>query len=746
MKHIFSVLLLLAIPSIYAQNTLTGSVSDKNTNEPLIFANIYLPQLEKGATTDGQGNYAFNNIPKGTYSIIVSIIGYETLSQNISFPYANSLDFKLIPSAIEMEEIIISTPFHKLQSENVMMVERETIANLKAKGAVTLADGITSIPGVESVTTGVSIGKPVIRGLSSNRVLVYTQGVRLENQQFGDEHGLGLSDSGIESVEVIKGPASLLYGSDALGGVLYLNPEKFARANTNGADASYNYFSSTRGYNTNAGYKASGEHFKFLFRGSLAEHADYNTAEYRVTNSRFREQDLKAGLGYQLSNFKTELRYNVNNSKLGIPEELGVQNTNNTPLLPFQEVTNHVLSSKSTVFLNNSSFEINFGLLYNDRKEFEEHHDDHGDDDHDDEEYDDDPEAHEDEALEAALHMKLKTFNYDVKYNLPTLGKFETIVGVQGMTQSNANYGEEQLIPDAITNDFGFLATSHIHFENSDIQIGARYDHRNIDVISGLNKTFSSFNGAVGIKTNLAKNITSRLNLASGYRAPNLAELTSDGTHEGTNRYEIGNENLKNEQNFQADLALEFKNEHVEIFVNAFYNKVNNYIFISPSGALIDDTPVFNYLQSNANLYGGELGLHFHPHPLDWLHIESSFETVTGKQENDSYLPLIPSNSLSNTLRVEFNTKAIQKLYAFVRLNTNFKQSNVSDFETPTNGYNLLGAGFGGTVNLFKNNLDIRISGSNLTDKTYINHLSRLKSDGIFNMGRNINVGLTYTL
>lgn len=745
MKHILSVLLLLAIPSIYAQNTLKGVVTDTNTNDPLIFANIYLPQLEKGATTDDQGNYTLNNIPNGTYSIIISIIGYETLSQNISFPNSDSLDFKLIPSAIEMEEIIISTPFHKLQSENVMKVERETVANLNAKGFLNLSEGITSIAGVESVTTGVSIGKPVIRGLSSNRVLVYTQGVRLENQQFGDEHGLGLSDSGIESVEVIKGPASLLYGSDALGGVLYLNPEKFARANNEVADASYNYFSSTRGFNTNAGYKSSGEHFKFLFRGSLAEHADYNTADYRVTNSRFREQDLKAGLGYQISNFKTELRYNVNNSKLGIPEEVGEQNTNKTPLLPFQEVTNHVLSSKSTVFLNNSSLDFNFGLLYNDRKEFEDHHE-HGDDDHEDEDEDHDHEAHDDDDLEAALHMKLKTFNYDVKYNLPTFGRFETIVGVQGMTQSNTNYGEEQLIPDAITSDFGFLATSHIHFENSDIQIGARYDHRSIDVISGLNKSFSSFNGAVGLKTNLAQKITTRLNLASGYRAPNLAELTSEGTHEGTNRYEIGNENLKNEQNFQADLALEFKNEHVEVFVNAFYNKVNNYIFISPNGALIDNTPVYNYLQSNANLYGGEIGMHFHPHPLDWLHIESSFETVTGKQENDSYLPLIPSNSLSNTLRVEFNTKPVQKLYAFVRLNTNFKQSNVSDFETPTNGYNLLGAGFGGTVNLFKNNLDIRVSGSNLTDKTYINHLSRLKSDGIFNMGRNINVGLTYTL
>ena len=739
MKYILNILLLLAISSLHSQNNLNGHVVDKNTNDPIVFANIYLPQLEKGTTTDDEGFFSLSDIPKGNYSVVVSIIGYETDSKTISFPPTKDLQIALTPSAIEIEQIIISTPFHKLQSENVMKVERETLADLKARGALTLADGITTIAGVETITTGVSIGKPVIRGLSSNRVLVYTQGVRLENQQFGDEHGLGLSDAGLESVEVIKGPASLLYGSDALGGVLYLNPERFAAENSDQADASYNYFGNTRGFNTDAGYKASGEHFKFLFRGSLAEHADYKTADYRVTNSRFREQDFKAGLGFQKSSFKTELRYNVNHSKLGIPlSEIREQTTHKSPMLPFQAVTNHVLSSKSSLFFDKSSLELNLGLLYNDRKEFEDHHhDEDSGENHDD---------HSDDALEAALQMKLKTFNYDLKYNLPTLGKFETIVGVQGMTQMNTNYGEEQLIPNAGTTDYGFLATSHIHFENSDIQIGARYDHRTINVLSGFTKDFSSFNGALGYKTRFAKRIIFRLNLASGYRAPNLAELTSDGTHEGTNRYEIGNENLKTEQNFQADLALEYKNEHIEIFANAFYNKVNNYIFISPNGDHIQNIPVYNYLQEDARLYGGEIGLHIHPHPLDWLHLESSFETVTGKQNDDSYLPLIPANTLDNTLRVEFDTKSVKNLYGFAKVSTYFAQNNISEFESTSVGYSLLGAGLGGTVKLFNNELDIKISGSNLTNKKYIYHLSRLKPDGIFNIGRNLKIGFTYTL
>src|SRR5690606_8265991 len=303
-------------------------------------------------------------------------------------------------------------PFHKLQSENVMKVEHARVADLKANGALTLSEGISNIAGVESISTGQGIGKPVIRGLSSNRVLVYTQGVRLENQQFGGEHGLGLNDAGVESVEVIKGSASLLYGSDALGGVLYVNPEKFASQNTSSGDASFNYYTNTQGISTNAGYKSSGENFKFLIRGSLGEYADYDTEDYRVTNSRFMQKDLKAGMGYQTTAFKTELRYNLNASKLGIPEEIGLQSTNKTPLLPYQEINNHVFSSKSTFFLDNSSFDINLGYIYNDRKEFEDHHH-HDEDEHEDHDEDEDEHDHEhegEEDLHPALHMKLRTF------------------------------------------------------------------------------------------------------------------------------------------------------------------------------------------------------------------------------------------------------------------------------------------------------------------------------------------------
>ncbi|VAW17289.1 TonB-dependent receptor [hydrothermal vent metagenome] len=722
----------------YSQNSLSGTVSNNGNGEPLEQVSIFFPKLGKGATTNVHGIFIINGLAKGRYKIVVSHLGYKTHSETIEIKSAeNNLNITLVPSVIEMEEVIVSTPFHKLQRENVMKVEQAKVIEFKTKGAFTLSDGITTMPGVESVSTGIGIGKPVIRGLSSNRVLVYVQGIRLENQQFGGEHGLGTGDSGIESVEVIKGPASLLYGSDAMGGVLYLNPEKFALPNETDTDVNLNYFSNTEGIHADAGFKKSAERFKFIVRGGISSHADYQTGDKtRVTNSRFTEYDLKTALGYQATVFKTELRYNYNQSELGIPKTIAEQTKKRTPVAPYQEIGNHILSSKSNMFFENSSLETTFGYIFNTRKEFEEG-----------------------EEL-AALEMDLATFNYNVLYHLPKWYKLETIVGVQGMHQTNTNAGEEILIPDAVTNDIGVLATSHLHLnDKSDLQFGIRYDHRKITgkesgtptdegYIARLDRKFNSFNAALGYKMNLSESITARINTATGFRAPNLAELTSNGVHEGTNRFEIGNADLNNEKNFQVDVALEYRNEHFELYINGFHNSINDYIFIVPNGNVIGIDDVFIYRQQDAKLYGGEMGLHLHPHSLDWLHIESTFETVTGKLKDNSSLPLIPANNWTNTLRVEaFKDKNwLKKSYAFVSLMLYFDKNDVSDFESVTNGYNLLNLGFGGSFAVFGQDMDIRISGNNLLNETYTSHLSRLKTNSIANIGRNISVGISVGL
>lgn len=733
MKNLFGLLALFILGiTAQSQNTLRGTVTSEKSNEPIL-ATVYIPKLERGTVTDFDGNFEITNLPDGNYSVVYSALGFGTLSKQINLQGAQTVveDISLADSAVEMDEVIISTPFHKLQSENVMKVERISTSELNSSGAVTLADGLSNIAGVEIITTGTGIGKPVIRGLSSNRVLTYAQGVRLENQQFGDEHGLGINEAGVESVEVIKGPASLLYGSDALGGVLYLNPERFAPSNETQADLSSTYFTNTLGTSTNLGVKTSGEKFRFLARGAYSSFSDYKTGGgYRVTNTRFNEKDLKTGVQYLGTSFKSILRYNYNRSDIGIADEIGEQTHSKKLELPFQEIDNHILSMENTFFLKNSSLDIKAGFLYNDRREFEE------------------------ELSSPELQMKLRTINYDIKYHLPKTAKLETIIGIQGMFQNNKNNGEEILIPDATTRDFGIMATSHYHLEKVDLQAGVRFDSRKIsseagrettdsNYISALDKTFNSFTAAVGAKVDFTREFSVRLNLASGFRAPNLAELTSHGVHEGTYRYEIGNANLTTEQNLQTDLSFEYRNEHIELFANGFYNAVNNFIFLSPTNEVLQGNNVYEYQQNDAALYGGEFGFHLHPHPLDWIHFESSFETVTGRLENDAYLPLMPAHSLRNTFRINIADGQLRKDSSFfVTLQNTFDQTKHSEFETRTGGYSLLSAGIESKFNFENIDLAVGITATNLTDKEYVSHLSRFKPEGILNIGRSVNLSL----
>ncbi|MBF4470672.1 TonB-dependent receptor [Flavobacterium sp. HJJ] len=733
MKQYLLVLFLGLTTFLQAQNTVTGKVTDTK-NSPLIGVVVYADEAHKSAKTDENGMYTLSGLPNGEETLVFSYVGFAGQNKKIQkVQNTQTLDIVMDEMAFQMDEVIVSTPFSKLQSQNVMKVDRESVKSMQEKGSATLIEGLAAIPGVSQVSTGTSIGKPVIRGLSGNRVLVYTQGIRLENQQFGDEHGLGLNDAGVENVEVIKGPASLLYGSDALGGVLFFNPEKFALANTFQGDFGQRMFSNTLGSNTTLGLKASTDNWKYLIRGAYSTQSDYKIPDGdRVTNTRFQEMDFKAGIGYSNAKFSSVLRYNYNNLDLGIPEDgIADQTTTKKTAFPKQGVSNNLFSLNNTLFFSNSKMDVNLGFIQNDRSEFED-------------------------SDVAVLHMVLNTFDYNVKYYLPAIGKVETIVGVQGMSQSNKNLGEEYLIPNAATNDFGIFATGIYGWGSNSLQAGIRFDNRHLvsdehgiadeeGYFEALDKKYDSFNASLGYKTNFAKDLTFRLNAATGFRAPNLAELSSNGVHEGTFRYEIGNSNLKTEQNLQTDLDLEYKSTHFEFSVSGFYNHISDYIYSSPSGAEIDGFKVYDYIQNNASLYGGEAALHIHPHPLDWLHFETNFETVTGKLQDGGYLPQIPANNWDNTIKTDFKLgKWLEDSFATLNVSTTLSQKKISGFDIPSDGYTLLNMGFGGKVNLGKTAFDVNLNGNNLLNKTYIPHLSRLAASGIPNLGRNFVLGVAF--
>jgi iron complex outermembrane receptor protein len=749
---ITSVFCALLWQTAIAQNAITGTISDSESKENLISATIYLPELRLGTVTNLDGAYKLENIPNGTFKVQISFIGYETAVQSVHFTgKKEELNVSLNPTVIEAEPVVISSGYPSTQDESPVKIEQLSAQEIARSGSSNLMETLTQIPGIHQVSTGAGIGKPVIRGLRSNRVLVYSQGVRIENQQWGDEHGLGLSDMGVERVEIIKGPSSLLYGSDAMGGVLHLIDDRPADVGTVVGDYNLKMFSNTLGVSSNLGIKGTGKKFRFNVRGGAESHMDYQTGKNEaVENTRFNGMGLKSSIGYNNAWVSSTLSYNYLDSKFGLvhleeeeEEHEEHEESERKPLLPYQHITNHITSLQNTVFVGESKLKFNIGFVQNQRLEFEEHH-----------EEDTTATAEEHHDDEAALDMTLQTMNYDLKWYFPARKKTEYVIGVQGMSQTNTNAGEEVLIPDATQNDFGVLGMVKYQYEKVTMQAGMRYDVRSIATtmngaigeegyMPALDLSFSSFNGSLGATFHLNDQLLLRTNVATGFRNPNLAELSSNGVHHGTNRYEIGNGNLSTEQNIEFDISSHYHTEHTTIDLAGFFNNISNYIFITPTDSIIDSVSVFEYTQSDARLFGGEFTLDIHPHPIDWLHFETKYGIVIGQKSDGSHLPLIPAGKLTLSARAEFKgNKRFIEPYFKVSSVFMFDQNNIADFETKTDAYNLLNIGLGSSIKLGKQTAQFSISANNILNVSYFDHLSRLKNAGIYNMGRNISVSM----
>ena len=317
----FTFLFLLSVLSIYAQQ-FVGTVLDKETNQPIQYAQVYLLDLKTGTTTDVNGEFTIESVYNNTIPIQLSYIGYNTLDEIIQFNSTPFKTFYLEQGHFELEEVIISVPTGKLQKDNIVNIEHINLTQLLKVSPISLSEAIRNIPGVDQNTTGAGIGKPVIRGLSKNRIVTYAQGIRIENQQWGDEHGLGIGQIGIESIEVIKGPASVIYGSDALGGVLYCIDERYAQQNTISGTLQSKFLSNTSGLINEIGFKINKNDIKFNLFAAYGSHLDYKTPNSKqVFNTRFNEKNIKSALGFQRKNWVSNLRYSYLENSYGIVEE-----------------------------------------------------------------------------------------------------------------------------------------------------------------------------------------------------------------------------------------------------------------------------------------------------------------------------------------------------------------------------------------------------------------------------------------
>ena len=684
----------------------------------------------------------------------LSLIALMLFAFQVTFSQVND-------QTVKLDEVVLSLPFNQTLGKSVIKVDKIIFNDLNPILQQYISKSISKLPGVSIVSTGPGISKPSIRGLSYDRVVVYSQGVRLENQQWGDEHGIGVSTSGINSIEVIKGPSYVLYGSDAMGGVLYIEPERYS--NDFSVDYMGLYNSNYNGITNNLGIKGSSGKFSYLARANMVDNQSFSTPDGEVENTWFKENDIQAGLKYETEKFSSDLRLSMNFSELGLPhmeeghddhddhdeeghddhdEEGHDDHDEEGHEDHYQELSHTTLTWVNTFDLGNDhELNVTLGRQLNDRKEFGGHEEEEGHDDHDEEEegHDDhDEEGHEGhEEGEAELDMELSTNTLDISLVMPQSENLNLTIGANILSQENKNFGHEELIPDAEKKDFGLYALGQITMENGAALLGVRYDNRSISSDMG-SADFSNFNGSVGIKRDF-KNSSLRFNIGSGYRAPNLIELFADGVHHGTFRYEKGNVNLVAEKSFQTDISFDINNEDSSVSFNLFYNDISDYIYISPSRDRMDGFAVFNYMQQDSELYGGEISFDKKT-GFDWLSYNTSLEYIFAESADGEALPFISPLTFNQVFNIDFSSN-----YSFeIDFLAKAKQGRVSMFEEETDGYSILNLSGNWMTSFLENDLNIFWSVNNVFDKEYYDHLSRFKTAGIEEMGRNISVGLKY--
>ncbi|PSL50009.1 iron complex outermembrane receptor protein [Chitinophaga niastensis] len=788
-------------------NSLSGNIIDANSHQPLIGATIYIPDLHAGAASDAKGHFRLNNLPSGKYLLEVKFMGYKNISQTIVIKGDVKQDFILYTSAVEQNEIVVTgqSKATEIRRSPVPLVAVNT-KYLKENFSTNIIDAIAKVPGVSGVTTGPNVSKPFIRGLGYNRVLTLFNGMRQEGQQWGDEHGIEVDQYGIDRVEIVKGPASLTYGSDAMAGVVNLIPTAPAPEGKIIGNVMAEYQTNNGLAGGSAMMSGNNKGFTWLARLSRKEAKNYqNKIDGRVYGTNFKETDASASLGINRGWGFSHLDLSMYDDLQAIPDgsrdsasrkftKRITEDDTERPIVSDKELNSYGLPvlhqhvqhyrafSSNSFNLGESSLSVGLGFEKSVRREF----------------------SHPEQGDVPGLYLKLNTLTYDIKYYFPEWGGWDLTAGVNGMYQSNnVTSGTEFVIPSYHQFDAGPFVMAKKSFGKLDISGGARYDIRsfNNDALlvrtnpktgfdmpvtdtagasQPFNKyshTFSGFTGSLGLTYNFSEHFSVKANIARGFRSPNIAEISANGVHPGTNIYQLGNSNFKPEFSLQEDIGADFISDHISASLSLFNNDIQHYIFnqkvlngAGQDSVIVPGNQTFQYQAAHARLYGGEFSLDIHPHPLDWLHFENSVSVVyaenkgqSGKAVNDSakYLPFIPPVHGVSELRAEFKKPAthIRNMFVKVQMAWYAKQDRAYlayNTETATPGYTLFNAGIGTDItdHAGKTLFTVSVFGNNLFDIGYQDHLSRLKyfeqypndprgRSGIYNMGRNVGVRIS---
>ena len=745
---------------------ISGTIYDAETTEALPGATFFIPSLSTGTVSDSNGKYSLSITSTGTYRVVFQFIGYQSESRTIDIgAEAIVLDIFLRPSTLETAPItvtaraaasdVLSTP----QPVNVL----EGVALQRSAGIAAL-EALDRIQGVRLVKLGSGVAKPVIRGLSGQRILIVEDGVRQEGQQWGNDHGPELDGFSIQRIEVVKGPSSLLYGSDAMGGVIQ----------TSGQDV----FGATELVSGKIGTSVS-DNPRYLGLNSLVfgrkndvvyavtlgrQMADsYSSVDDFIPNSGLKEWNGSVTLGLDRDDFKVLLKGSRYRSDLGLfdPEFVEEHDEPATPDLeahveldpskiaePFQRVSHDKINLLLTKKWKGNRVAIQTAWQQNVRKEFEHH--------------DDEPEAipgadvldddHEGET--PALHLQLSTLTTDVRLYHKPFGRLYGSVGVSFFNQSNKTLGEEFLIPSATTSNIGVYLTEEMLFPTFTVSGGIRADRRqlkadadNVLLTTNTEQTYTALSGALGISWHPDTDYSFSANLGRAWRAPVLIELYGKGAHHGAIRFEQGNPDLGIEKSLSIDGLFRWITPHVLFEASVYANRIDNFVHLQNTGNIEAESglPIFDYSGAAAVLTGGEFSFEWHPHPLDWIHFVVAGDLIRGTNTDlDEALPMLPADRIQ--IELGFSQP---KMGSFSDVEWSvgptkvMRQSRVARNETTSNGYWLVETSLAGDLDLFSHSIQSMIQVRNLFDTKYTDHLSVLKPFGLADQGRSVTIQLT---
>ncbi len=795
-------LLLLLIPGLAsAQAILSGQITDKTNRSPLVGVTVYLPNLQKGGLADTLGRYRVPDVPAGLHKVEVRLLGYKTQTRTIRLLNGETTaDFVLAPDAAQLQEVVVTglTTGSTVKDSPVPIMTYNKIQWLQTS-STNLVDAVQKLPGMSQITTGVGLSKPVIRGLGFNRVITVNDGVRQEDNQWGEEHALQIDEYSIDRYEIIKGSGSLLYGSDGLGGVMSLISARPPEAGVLRGQLLTNYQSNNGLIGVSGMVEGTSQGGVFgRLRISSKNAGNYrNRYDGRVYGSAYREFDINTTVGLNrkwgysqvyLSNWHQNINVVTGErDRTGRFQELVRVSADSEGLQP---VSDEILRSRAIIPANyqslnnfktswNTFAKIGSGNLsaiisytQNRRQEF----------------------ASTLTPGQPDLYFFLQNVFYDLKYYFGGRNGWDFTIGGNGLRQFNQNLGLAILYPGYRSWDNGVFVFGQKKTDRLTVNGGLRMDVRKMRInqlyadssgtfserrtaesqvrFAGLNKTYSNPTASFGATYSVSDRWTVKVNLGRGFRAPSTPELSANGEHAGTFRYEIGSPNLLSETSWQTDLGVSYEAPGVSMIVSLFRNQINNYTYsekvldrfgrdsiVNPARPIL----TYRYTQGNAVLYGAEAQLTLNPQSARWFNFSTSYSLVRSRNlsaTNDSarYLPFLPPPRLIS--QVKF-TKAEagnrwRNLYALLEMEHNWRQNQALlayGTETETPAYTLinLGAGCDVVSGTSQTLFSLYLTVQNVFDIAYQSHQNRLKYFGVneatgrlgvFNMGRNVSVKL----